>query len=141
MQLLYVLWYIILMQEGQNWARGIPEISDEEFELCGIDWSERPRANEAAQQLQTFAKKFDQLVDPVFFDENHVLIEITPGESLIIERYLSTGAWLDTRIYVVIDYNPDNGDIKLWDNEYEQYSWSNVIAGTLRGVARYFSPR
>lgn len=61
-------------------------------------------------------------------DGSFILIP-QPGEKVIIERKLANGCWLDTKLLRIISIDDETGDIKMYDDECQQYAHSNFITG------------
>lgn len=73
----------------------------------------------------------DALKDGVFV--------LGPKDKLVIERVIS-GRWFDTRTYEIREMNPENGNLKLYDHEYEQFAMSNFKDALARGYTLKVAP-
>lgn len=105
-----------------------PPVVEDEDEIARED----PRIREQKRLLKK--PSIDHLVDAVATLEDGSLIFIPDvRERVIIERtasMLSNRPWLDTRIYTVLQIDDETGNLKLWDDEFRQFAYSNFITGT-----------
>lgn len=66
------------------------------------------------------------------------------GDQVVIERYCSvlpSKCWLDTCLYTIRELDYDNGNLRLWNETDEHYSWSNYVEGTLMGYSFRLPPK
>ena len=139
-----------MAKKTRQWAleeretRDVPDITDAELEISLVPWESRGGADVAALERRSWNNRWRGLQDAVACtDEGHPVLLIEPGCSVLIERYSGElgGSYLDMRLYTVVEYDPVQGDVRLWDNEGQQWAGTNILAGTLRGLARYWMPQ
>lgn len=81
-----------------------------------------------AQKRLASRPSLDHLEDAVAEVEGNLMFLLSKGDRLVIERkstYLTGHPWLDTKVYTVKVVDQVTGDLKLFDEEYEQSAMSN----------------
>jgi hypothetical protein len=66
------------------------------------------------------------------------------GDRIVIERCASLvegSPWLDTCLYTILAIDRETGSLKLRNEEFKHYSFSNYVDGTLMGYSFRIPPQ
>lgn len=90
-------------------------------------------AREAREQRRVSNKPdIDHLEDAWVREGGNVKFLLKCGDKVIIERksvYLPNHTWLDTKMYTITEVDHETGDLKLYNDDLDQYAMSNFKTG------------